>query len=272
MGITGCQYDTFKKVGLEGKTMGTRYHILYIVKNNDSRKKKIHELINKELQAINQIASTYIPSSELSLFNASGSTSPYIASNALIYLFKNAIHLAQITDGYLDVTVGSFVNLWGFGPSMQRTKIPSQKHLMEAKKKVGIHYLSIDNKTIRKSNPHVYVDLSTIAKGYGVDRIAELLQNLNIENYLVEIGGEMRLKGRSLHQKEWKIAIEKPILHSRAVQRILKPKDNAVATSGDYRIFYEKDDKRYSHLINPKTGWPIQHRMVSSTVIHRYRF
>lgn len=139
--------------------------------------------------------------------------------------------------------------------------------ILEAQNNVGVHFLELRGETVRKLNPNVYVDLSTLAKGYGVDVVANTLTAEGINNYLVEIGGEMRIAGHSLQQKDWRIAIEKPTAEQRQIQHIIQPKDSAVATAGDYRNFFDENNVRYSHIINPNTGYPIRHHTVSVTVI-----
>jgi thiamine biosynthesis lipoprotein len=168
----------------------------------------------------------------------------------------------------LDVTVGPLVNLWGFGPQNRPEKVPTEKLIETTRQKIGLDKLKIGTTWASKSQPDLYIDLSTVAKGYAVDKLAELLQTFSINNYLVEIGGEMRLAGKKASGEPWKIAIEKPETEQRAIQKIISVGDNAVATSGDYRNYYEQNGVRYSHLINPTTGYPIKHNLVSVTVVH----
>ena len=146
--------------------------------------------------------------------------------------------------------------------------MPSDELLSTTKASIGLDKLTFENGLLAKKIPGLYVDLSTIAKGYGVDLIAEFIETHGINNYLVEIGGEMRLKGFKHTGELWHVAIEKPLSTERAVHQIIVPKDNAVATSGDYRIYFEADGQRFSHIIDPKTGKPINHKLVSVTVIH----
>ena len=179
-----------------------------------------------------------------------------------------AKRLGVMSAGLLDVTIGPLVNLWGFGPQNRPEKVPTEKLIDTTRQKVGLDKLKIGTTWASKSHPDLYIDLSTIAKGYAVDKLAELLQTFSINNYLVEIGGEMRLAGQKASGKPWKIAIEKPETEQRSIQKIISVGDNAVATSGDYRNYYEQNGVRYSHLINPTTGYPIKHNLVSVTVIH----
>lgn len=266
--LAACTKPEAEKVLLEGKTMGTTYHVTYIAQPGMPDQQQVQAQIDQVLKEVNQVASTYINDSELSLFNASKSTESREASQMLRLLFSEGIRLAQLADGYLDITVGPLVNLWGFGPTHRPEKVPDHAAIALARTEIGVQHLQLEGSTVRKTKPELYVDLSTIAKGYGVDLVAEVLEQQGISNFLAEIGGEIRIKGVSLEGKDWTVGLEKPVAEGRVLQRLLQPRDNAVATSGDYRIFFEENNRRYSHLIDPKTGKPITHMMLSSTVIH----
>ncbi len=255
-----------KEYLLQGNTMGTTYSIKVVGENID--KAKLQQGIDAELMQLNQEMSTYIADSELSKFNQSTSLEPVNVSMGLARVIKEAIRLGQLSNGALDVTVGPLVNLWGFGPEYRPETVPSTELLNTTKARIGLDKLVFENNTLAKKIPDLYVDLSTIAKGYGVDLVAEYIEANGINNYLVEIGGEMRLKGFKHTGELWHVAIEKPLSTERAVHQIIIPKDNAVATSGDYRIYFEADGQRFSHIIDPNTGKPINHKLVSVTVIH----
>jgi len=257
-----------KEVLLQGRTMGTTYSIKVIIEHDSVNTQLLQKDIDKALANINQEMSTYITDSELSRFNQSTSLEPVTISKGLTRVIKESLRLGKLSQGKLDVTVGPLVNLWGFGPNYLPEKEPTEALLNKAKTAVGIHHLVLNGNKLSKKIPNLYVDLSTIAKGYGVDFIAELLESKGLHNYLVEIGGEMRLKGFKHTGELWVAAIEKPITTERAVQQAIVPKDNAVATSGDYRIYFESDGQRFSHIIDPATGKPINHKLVSVTVIH----
>lgn len=269
--VTGCVPSSIPKVELHGKTMGTTYSIAYFWGEPNDRapdSAKVHKDIKQRLLEINQVASTYIPDSELSLLNQHNKADAYPLSKDLNLLLKEAIDLAHITDGALDVTVGPLVNLWGFGPDKQPNKMPTEAQIAKAREHSGIDKIQLQQASVIKLVPELYVDLSTIAKGFAVDQIAEILESHGIHNYLVEIGGELRVKGRKSDEQLWRIAIEKPMNEMQTVQRILQPGNNGVATSGDYRNYFERDGVRYSHIIDPATGHPINHRLVSVTVFH----
>lgn len=263
-----------KEILLQGRTMGTTYNIKVVATPEHIESLKLHDKIEAVLKQVNQEMSTYIPDSEISLFNQSNSGDIFNISNGFARVLKESIRLGELSNGKLDITVGPLVNLWGFGPEQRPEKVPSEKVLTSTLARIGLKNLHLDGNQLSKDIPDLYIDLSTTAKGYGVDMVAELIESNGIGNYLVEIGGEMRLKGFKHTGELWAIAIEKPILdpsgEQRAVHQVIIPKDNAVATSGDYRIYFEADGQRFSHIIDPATGRPINHNLVSVTVIHPY--
>ncbi|WP_286265252.1 FAD:protein FMN transferase [Thalassotalea atypica] len=256
-----------KEVLLQGRTMGTTYNIKVVV-GSDVDTVTLHKAIDEALVQVNQEMSTYIADSELSLFNKSDGVEPIVMSKGLSKVINEAVRLGKITNGMLDVTVGPLVNLWGFGPDFRPNKVPTDNEQQQARARIGLNKIEVSGDNISKSQHDIYVDLSTIAKGYGVDVVADIVEANGIDGYLVEIGGELRLKGFKANGTLWTIAVEKPISNERSAQQFIVPKDNAVATSGDYRNYIEVNGKRYSHIIDPKTGLPIEHRLVSVTIIH----
>ncbi len=272
--ITACfpSNDSAKtEVLLQGRTMGTTYNIKVVSTVEQVEALKLHEKIDTVLKQVNQEMSTYIPSSEISRFNKSQSTEPVEISAGFARVLKESIRLGELSHGKLDITVGPLVNLWGFGPEQRPETVPSDEVLASTRTRIGLNNLHLEGHQLSKDIPSLYVDLSTTAKGYGVDVVAELIEANGIVNYLVEIGGEMRLKGFKHTGELWAIAIEKPVFdpsgEHRAVQQVIIPKDNAVATSGDYRNYFQAEGQRFSHIIDPATGKPINHNLVSVTVI-----
>ncbi|MFT6267735.1 MAG: thiamine biosynthesis lipoprotein [Alphaproteobacteria bacterium] len=257
-------------VTLQGKTMGTTYSVKYVNAGGAASKlspTKMQAKIDDLLVEINQLMSTYMPDSELSLLNKAQANVAFPISPATEYVIQEALKLNNKSQGMLDITVGPLVNLWGFGPTLRANKIPTEAQLAAIMDYIGVDKFTLSNGELIKSHPKVYIDLSTIAKGYAVDEVAALLLTEGLTNYLVEIGGEMRVAGTKLNNEQWLIAIEKPLSSERAIQRIVSIGDNAMATSGDYRNYFEEDGIRYSHLINPTTGYPIQHNLVAVTVV-----
>lgn len=265
--LASCTQKKESVVHLSGATMGTRYNVKYLP-SEAIGSEQLQKEIDALLVHVNKLMSTYDPTSELSRFNQSRDDGPFPLSQGTLEVMHEAVRLGQLSDGILDVTVGPLVNLWGFGPKSRPVKVPSEELIYSTRQRTGLDKLLLLSGAAQKLDPELYVDLSTIAKGYGVDEIADLLERHGITHYLAEIGGEMRLSGDKGNNQSWRIAVEKPITSERAVQRFLNIGNNAIATSGDYRNFYEENGVRYSHLINPKTGYPIQHNLVAVTVVH----
>lgn len=265
--LVACSASKEQETHLTGPTMGTAYNVKFVPVDGVD-KQNVKQQIDQMLIDINQLMSTYIQDSELSRFNQWKSTEPFPMSAQTLEVLNEAKRLGAMSSGLLDVTVGPLVNLWGFGPQSRPEKIPSDEVISNTRQKIGLDKLTVGLSWASKTEPNLYVDLSTIAKGYAVDQVAQLLQTHKIENFLVEIGGEMRVSGIKASGTQWIIAIEKPEAEQRSIQELISIGDNAVATSGDYRIYYEQDGVRYSHLIDPSTGYPITHNVVSVTVIH----
>lgn len=254
---------------LTGTTMGTSYSVKIVDLPAAIDSKILDRDIAQLLAEVNGLMSTYQEDSELSCFNRSRSTHWIAVSSELVKVLAEAQKISRLSGGAFDVTVGPLVNLWGFGPSQHTDKIPSLHQVEIEKEKVNFKLLKVRNlpPALKKQRGDIYVDLSAIAKGYGVDRVAELLESQGIHNYLVDIGGEERIKGYGPEGIPWRIAIEQPVTGERKVERILELTAGAVATSGDYRNYFEQSGKRYSHIIVPSTGWPITHKLASVTVL-----
>ena len=263
--LVSCS-DAPKHIRFSGDTMGTTYSIALYSKDPRHTQAEIQKKVETVLAQVNAQMSTYDPDSELSRFNRHESTQPVVISRALERVIGRALAIAEQTDGLLDVTVGPLVNLWGFGPQAKPEQVPTAEELEAVRDYVGYRKLRIENHQLTKAHPKVYVDLSTIAKGYGVDRVAYLLDDLEITQYLIEIGGEIRTRGGKPDGQPWRLAVEKPVSTERSIQEIVSFNEGALATSGDYRNFYEENGRRYSHIINPLTAEPIQHNLVSVSV------
>ncbi|AXN31386.1 FAD:protein FMN transferase [Vibrio coralliilyticus] len=266
--LAGCEKPV-EQIHLSGPTMGTTYNIKYIESEGIPSPEVLQKEVDRLLEEVNDQMSTYRKDSELSRFNQNQTSTPFEVSPQTATVVKEAIRLNGLTLGALDVTVGPLVNLWGFGPEARPEVVPTDEELAARKANTGIQHLTVEGNLLTKDIPNLYVDLSTIAKGWGVDVVADYIQSQGIQNYMVEVGGEMRLKGINREGVKWRIAIEKPSADERAVQEIIEPGDMAVATSGDYRIYFERDGVRYSHIINPQTGKPIRHKVVSVTVLDK---
>ncbi len=252
-----------------GSTMGTTYTVKVADAPTDLSQDQLQAAIERVLEKVNDQMSTYRADSELSKLNSNSSTQWIDSSADLLTVVEEALRVSRLTNGAFDITVGPLVNLWGFGPDKQENQVPTQQQITDAMSRVGYTKMSTRRSppAIRKTRRDIYIDLSAIAKGYGVDKIAEHLESLGVHNYLVEIGGDLRAKGHNAEGTPWKIGIEKPVPEQRAVQLIIQLQDQGMATSGDYRNFFEKDGQRFSHTINPRNGMPITHNLASVTVL-----
>ncbi|WP_226704478.1 FAD:protein FMN transferase [Microbulbifer elongatus] len=250
---------------LTGPTMGTSYHITVVDVPASLRKAELQSAIDAELVAVNQEMSTYIPDSELMRFNRAPVGEEVEVSPHLATVVERALEIYRNSDGAFDVTVGPLVNLWGFGPNPEPETIPGDAEIAALQAVVGSDALNLQGARLSKKRP-VEIDLSAIAKGHGVDRVAELLETKGIANYLVEVGGELRTAGVNPKGKSWRIGVERPS-GGQVVQKPIEVSGKAVATSGDYRNYYERDGKRYAHTIDPRSGRPVEHRLASVTVI-----
>lgn len=249
--------------------MGTTFNIKIpkLPKGVDDEQLKVE--IMSLLVEIDSQMSTYKQDSELSKINASTTTDKIVISAALFKVLTEAQRISMLSAGAFDITVGPLVNLWGFGPDKTVTEPPSEQLIEQALEKIGNDCFLLDQTTqsIEKLNSEIYLDLSALAKGYAVDQVAALLESKQVSDFLVEIGGELNLKGHNGDNQAWRIAVEKPDAESRTIQSVISATDIAIASSGDYRNFFEQDGQRYSHTIDPRTGWPITHKLVSVTVL-----
>ncbi len=257
---------------LNGFTMGTSYRIQIVDMPQDTAAEALAADIGELLSQLDtEIFSTYANNSELSRFNRHGVNVPFIASAEMIEVLLMAQEISALSGGAFDVTVGPLVNLWGFGPDLAVFEtVPTQSQIDAARSLVGFQFLRISpaNQEIRKTRD-VYVDLSAIAKGYAVDRLAKHLDQLGVDNYFLEIGGELKIKGSKPGGEGWVPAIEAPVDTASQVYQIFYSRgDNmAVAGSGDYRNYFEDEGQRYSHEIDPRNGRPITHRLAAAYVI-----
>ncbi len=250
--------------------MGTTYTVKLADVDTSMNGSFIKQSIDELLIDINKIMSTYDPDSELSRLNQNRSFICSHISEQLNVVIEEALIISRLSDGAFDITIGSLVNLWGFGPDAFPILIPSDETIQQTLANVGYEtiQLSASELCITNDKTDLYIDLSAIAKGYAVDRVAQLIESHGIDNFMVEIGGEIKARGVNASHIDWQIGIEQPTSSQPSVQNIISLKNMAMATSGDYRNYFEKDGIRYSHTINPKTGKPIRHNLVSVTVLH----
>ncbi len=253
---------------LSGPTMGTTFNVKVVAPQSDISMHDLQLFLQQTLDSTEQLTSTYIEQSELSMFNSNPSTDWINVSPQLCQVVARALALGELTNGAFDITVGPLVNLWGFGPHGERDEPPSDADINALSAQVGFEKLQANCKlpALRKQHAELYVDLSGWAKGFAADQLATVLIEKGIANFLLEVGGELRVQGMNGERKEWAIAIEKPITNGREVQSILRMTNTGLATSGDYRNYFEHDGLRYSHTIDPRNGKPITHTLASVTV------
>jgi len=254
---------------LSGGTMGTGYTVKYRHVSDVPSVEAIQAEIEQQLAEINQSMSTYDSDSELSRFNHSDTNDWMPVSAPLFAVLTAALEIGRQSSGAFDITIGPLVNLWGFGPENRAQDIPNADEIAATLERTGHDKLMLDEtaRAVRKTRADVYVDLSAIAKGYAVDQLAAILERHGVEHYMIEIGGEIRVRGDNAQQKPWRIGIDKPQTHDHAVQKVLTLDNAALATSGNYRNYFMIDDRRYMHVIDPATGWPAESRLASVTVL-----
>ena len=266
--LAACGDNSLNEYHLSGPTMGTRFSVA-IVTASVFDQTKLQEQIHAVLEEVDLHLSTYRSDSELARINQSASTEWMPVSPALCKAVDDALQLSIASTGAFDITVGPLVNLWGFGPDLSRAAPPSDESIDEARISTGYERLLTDcsKPAIRKERANLQIDLSGYAKGLAADEIAALLDEHGVSNYLVEIGGDLRARGHNASSEKWRIAIESPGQAGGAVEMIIHINDLSVATSGDYRNFFEYAGQRFSHTIDPRTGRPVTHKLTSVTVL-----
>ncbi|MGH0030199.1 MAG: FAD:protein FMN transferase [Myxococcota bacterium] len=257
-------------VALHGEAMGTTWSVKVVADGaSQAERREIRGLVVERLDEVNRRMSTYDPESELSRFNRHRSIEPFPVSPPTLAVFRVAQEVSEQTGGAFDVTVGPLVAAWGFGAGGQ-PEPPSPVRLEALRARVGHHLLRIDPEGggLVKRHPELVCDLSAVAKGYAVDRVAEALAARGVADDRIEVGGETRARGERAGGGAWRVAIERPEPGQRSVFGVVALADAALATSGDYRTYRDRDGVRLSHLIDPRTGRPAAHRLASVSVLH----
>lgn len=249
-----------------GATMGTSYTVKFGRVLDPDERRAVARLIEETLSTITASMSTYEPNSELSRFNRDAKPGePFAVSQPLRTVLDIAVDVGGRTDGALDITVGPAVDAWGFGAGDAGGPPPATDDLLD---RMGWSHVLVDNRGITRHSDRVRCDVSAIAKGYATDVLAQALEARGHRDYLIEVGGELHGSGSRPEGGPWRVGIEKPLVGERQVMRVISLDGMAMATSGDYRNFIERDGKRRSHLFNPATGEPITHDLASVTVVH----
>jgi len=284
--LFGCnRYSDEQIQVLSGSTMGTSFNIQIVINSKNINKELIASEINAIFELINSLMSTWRKDSELSRINQAAINQWVTVSADTLNVIELAYSISELSNGAFDITIGNIINLWGFGPNGRPSRVPNKVSIQQAISTSGFRQLDIDHEqSAIKKNVDMYIDLSAIAKGYAVDKIAFYLDKNSFSGYLIEVGGEIRIKGKKPDNTIWKVAIEipevQPIPESvvpslttdiksefRKVKQVISLTNQSIATSGDYRNYFEQNGKRYSHTLNPVTGKPITHSLASVTVI-----
>ncbi|MBS0846857.1 FAD:protein FMN transferase ApbE [Citrobacter sp. JGM124] len=255
---------------LEGKTMGTFWRVS-LAGVDRSQVQGLREKIQAQLDADDMLMSTWKKDSALSRFNQFKGTTPYPVSEGMSDIITMALRIGAKTHNTMDITVGPLVDLWGFGPHKAPERTPDEEQINATKALTGLEHLRVINASgqqwLQKSLPELSVDLSTIGEGYAADHLAKLLEQNGISRYLVSVGGTVVTRGMNPQGKAWRVAIQKPTDREMAIQALVDINGHAISTSGSYLNYYELDGKRISHIIDPRTGRPITHNLVSVSVI-----
>ncbi len=268
--FSGCQQEkTIETIHLSGQTMGTTWSVAMLLKPGRTDAAVLKQLLQNRLDQINRLMSTYDQTSEISRFNNQASTGWFAISADTAEVIELSLAISRLTGGAFDISVGPLVELWGFGASDRSENIPSEEQINKSLALVGYENIRLRRQpaAISKQIPELRIDLSAVAKGYAVDALAEILGQQGVGNYLVEIGGELKIAGHRGDGAPWQIAIEKPLEGVRGVATIFPLTDIALATSGNYRNFYLQDGQRYAHTLDPVSGKPARHKLASVTVL-----
>ena len=260
----GC---TEREYVLTGKTMGTTYQVTVVSRRPPEGLK---DRIDYRLAEINRSMSTYQPDSEIRRLNRRSAGDPMTVSDDFFRVLTAAAEVHRVSGGAWDPTVDPLVTLWGFGRSDPRSDVPPPEAIRRAMAAVDFDAIRLTPpRRVTRARADVALDLGSIAKGYGVDRISVLLTAHGHDRHLVEIGGEVRAAGRRANGTRWRMGISSPspTADPESIHRVIALEDQAMATSGDYRSFFTADGKRYSHIIDPRTGYPVENGVVSVSVI-----
>ncbi|MFT7517539.1 MAG: thiamine biosynthesis lipoprotein [Myxococcota bacterium] len=245
---------------LSGLVMGTSWHATCL-----SQDEVQQQTVSTALDEVDALMSTYKNDSEISLFNQSSTGAEM--SPISVYVIEVAVGISEKSDGAFDPTVMPLVDIWGFGPGKGDASIPDAKRIADVMQHCGWQHLLLDNESffVGKRIPELEIDLSAIAKGFGADHAARALELKGIDNYMIEVGGEIRVKGQSIHARPWRLAIDSP--NEADYTRIIELSSGAIATSGDYRNTRMLDGKLFSHTIDPRSGYPVKNNLASVSIV-----
>jgi FAD:protein FMN transferase len=260
--FVNCNRETNKLIKIAGNAQGTTYHITYIPGDKSIYKEAIDSIFRK----IDSSLSTYVPASIISRINKNDTA--VVADDYFIDVFNRSIKVSETTNGLFDITVAPIINAWGFGFT-KKARVDSAM-IDSLLGFIGYHLVRLEGKKLIKEKQQSMLDFNAIAPGFTVDVLAAYLESKGITNYLVELGGEVRAKGKKNKDSYWTVGIDQPneeLVNGRPLKAIIQLQDRALATSGNYRKFYIEDGKKRAHIIDPHTGYPAKHNLLSATVI-----
>jgi len=267
--LAACSGDDRQVYVIDGQTMGTSYKVKLVSQDLlTSEEDSLRSIVQERLNEVDELMSTYKDSSDVSRINR-GLIGVDIQVSALTtQVLLESVSLGEMTGGRFDVTIGPLIDLWGFGSKLTTAQMPAKSEIDAALARIGLDSLMVEvkNNTVKKLGD-IEVDLSAIAKGFGVDRVSEALLSLGYLNFLIEVGGEIFVSGVNIQGKQWVLGIEEPDFEGRKAYTTVSIKTGALATSGDYRNYKEVSGQRYSHTIDPVTGYPVSHRLASVSVL-----
>ena len=266
--LAGCSASKGQIFQITGPTMGTWFSVKITQAPPSLDMKALESAIKEELNRIDLLMSTYKPESELSRLNRFKLNAEFGLSAETLEVLNISKSIWALSEGAFDPTIGPLVNLWGFGPDIKHDSVPDAADIQRMVQSVGMASVELSPTGVTKTNA-VQLDLSAVAKGYAVDQLARLLESRGVLHYLVEVGGELRAGLNKANGKAWVVGVEKPSNGPQQAQARINISQMAIATSGDYRNYFEQAGKRYSHTLNPKTGYPIEHALASVSVVHK---
>lgn len=263
--LIACSSNNDPFFSFTGFTQGTTYSVVCETLP-DASPKEIRDSVEMLLERFDYSFSTYNPKSLISAVNSNRDT---LVNVPFKVVFERAREIWEMTDGLFDITAGPLVNSWGFGPDTVKRQI-DESHIDSLMKLIGMEKVTIADGKVIKENPAMFLDMNAIAKGYSVDLLSRYLESVGASDYLVEVGGEIYASGRR-ESRCWRVGIDRPIDNNMVagsnLQVVLELENQALATSGNYRRFYEEDGVKYSHTIDPSTGYPVRHTLLSATIV-----
>ncbi|MEM1380724.1 MAG: FAD:protein FMN transferase [Pseudomonadota bacterium] len=267
--VAGCSADP-EVVVIEGDAFGTTYRVAIVDESGSVDPAALKPVIDRSIEETNALFSNWQDNSEVSAFNRAAANAPIAVSPAFQELILTADVIHDASAGQFDITVGPLIELWGFGARGPEAAVPSAEKIAAAQASVGqSRMLALDpvRGTLTKKSSETTIYLAAIAKGSGIDALARALEQQGFDDFMVEVGGDLFAVGDGPTRQGWRIGVESPVPFSRQIQRVVAVNGQGMATSGDYRNFFEEDGTRYSHIIDAVTGRPVTHRTASVTVL-----